>query len=100
MISKKRLFSFMLGDGSDAPYTGFTLPKEHGLDSQKHSLDTMKVVFKVKSVIYDSILTIDATQQSLRQHDMTGCSFLQDQQQVPAESKDKLCLPILLRSKH
>lgn len=44
----------------NAPFTGFTLPREEGPESDLLLLDTMKVDLKLeKVIIYESILTAE-----------------------------------------
>lgn len=81
--NEKGLPTYMLGDTPDAPSARSTLPKEHGPDSQLHSLDSLEFVLKQGEVLLpESILFADDLHQSLQQHDLSSLPLLQSQQQV------------------
>lgn len=61
----------MLGDTSDAPFTGSTPPKKKVADFRLHHLDTVEPVVKLWEVwLLESIFTADDLLKSLQQHDL------------------------------
>lgn len=74
----------MIDDPLDAPSTRSTLPKDQGLKSRLHPLDTAKVVHKLEeAILSESIATANDLKKSPQHQDLSGRPLHQNQHQVP-----------------
>lgn len=64
--NKMKLSMFIPGEIPDASFTGSTLPRKQGAESHLHPLGTVKVIFKLKLLFLESILTVDNVNNSIQ----------------------------------